>query len=113
MALQIFGTNKCQATRAAVRFFKERRIPFHFVDLDERDLSDGELRSIARAVGLQNLIDTEGKEYERLGLRYQTYDLEAKLREYPRLLRTPIVRSGPKAVIGDCPEGWGQMISRP
>lgn len=112
MAIQIFGTNKCQNTRAAVRFFKERRIPFHFVDLNERELSAGEFQSIARAVGLENMIDTEGKEYERLGLRYQTYDLEAKLREYPRLLRTPIVRSGPRAVVGRDPEAWLKLIPK-
>lgn len=109
MALQIIGTNKCQATRAAVRFFKERRIPFHFVDLNERDLSEGEFKSIARAVGLENMIDREGKEYQRLGLKYQTFDIEAKLRENPRLLKTPIVRSGQKAVIGPQAESWGKL----
>lgn len=111
MALQIIGTNKCQATRAAVRFFKERRIPFHFVDLDQRDLSDGEFRSIARAVGLENLVDTEGKEYQRLGLKYMNIDIESKLRENPKLLKTPIVRSGPKAAVGPDPEAWKQFLA--
>lgn len=110
--IQIIGTNKCQATRAAIRFFKERRIPFHFVDLNERDLSDGEFQSIARAVGLQNLIDTEGREYELLGLKYQTFDLEARLKENPRLLRTPIVRHGSKAAVGRDPEAWLKFAQR-
>jgi arsenate reductase-like glutaredoxin family protein len=110
MAIQIFGTNKCRHTRAAIRFFKERRIPFHFVDLDQRDLSDGEFSSIVRAVGLENMIDTEGKEYQRLSLKYMTFDMESKLRENPKLLKTPIVRCGPKAAVGNRPEIWSELL---
>ncbi len=110
MAIQIFGRNKCQATRAAIRFFKERRVPFHFVDLEQRDLSPGEFESIVRAVGLESLMDTEGREYQRLGLKYLKYELESKLRENPRLLKTPIVRSGPRAVVGHEPEAWKKLM---
>lgn len=106
MAIQIFGTKKCQTTRAAIRFFRERRVPFHFVDLDERDLSDGEFKSIARAVSTESMIDAEGKEYQRLGLKYMTFDIETKLRGNPGLLKTPIVRNGPKVAIGNDPEAW-------
>lgn len=108
MAIQIIGTNKCRDTRAAIRFFKERRIPFHFVDLDERDLSEGEFKSIARAAGLEGMIDTEGREYQRLGLKHMTFDIESKLRGNPRLLKTPIVRSGPRAAIGSRPDVWAE-----
>jgi len=104
--IQIIGTNKCRHTRTAVRFFKERRIPFHFVDLSQRELSNGEFSSIARAVGLENMIDTEGREYQRLGLKYMTFDMESKLRENSKLLKTPIVRCGSKAAGGYDPEAW-------
>jgi arsenate reductase-like glutaredoxin family protein len=33
--VQIFGFNDDQDTRKARRFFAERRIPVHFVNLDE------------------------------------------------------------------------------
>jgi arsenate reductase len=46
--IQIFGTNKCQNTRAAQRFFKERRVPVQFIDLTEKGLSEGEFQSIKR-----------------------------------------------------------------
>jgi arsenate reductase-like glutaredoxin family protein len=81
------------------------------VDLDQRDLSDGEFRSIARAVGLENMIDTEGREYQRLGLKHMTFDIESKLRENPVLLKTPVVRSGPRAAVGDRPDAWKQMTA--
>jgi arsenate reductase len=110
MPIQIIGTDKCRHTRAAFRFFKERRVPFHFVDLDQRNLSEGEFQSIARAVGLEHMIDVEGKEFQRLGLKYMKYDIEAKLKEFPKLLVTPIVRHGPKAVTGNRPDAWQNLI---
>jgi len=108
--IQIFGTNKCQDTRAAQRYFKERRIQAHFIDLAEKGLSQGEFNSIKRAVGLENLIDTEGKEYQRLNLKYQKFDIEQALLENPKLLKTPIVRSGPKATVGYQPEVWKKWL---
>jgi len=44
MEVQIFGIRKSPATRKALRFFAERRIRTHFVDLMERPASPGELR---------------------------------------------------------------------
>lgn len=119
MAIQIFGTNKCRDTRAAQRFFKERRVPFHFIDLNERGLSQGEFNSVRQAVGLENLIDTEGKEYQRQNLKYQKYDIEQVLLENPKLFRTPIVRCGSssakatadkKATVGYQPEIWKHWL---
>ena len=52
MALQVFGTRKCAITRKAERFFKERDVPYHFVDLAEKGLSAGELDAVAGAIGL-------------------------------------------------------------
>lgn len=108
--IQIFGTNKCRDTRAAQRFFKERRVAVHVIDLSEKPLSQGELNSVRNAVGLENLIDTEGKEYQRQNLKYQKYDIEQVLLENPRLFRTPIVRCGPKATVGYQPEIWKHWL---
>ena len=57
MNIQIFGTKKCNDTKKAERFFKERRIPYQFIDLKEKSLSKGELQSVKKAIGLENLIN--------------------------------------------------------
>jgi len=108
--IQIFGTNKCRDTRAAQRFFKERRVKFQFIDLNEKALSRGELNGVRNAVGLENLIDTEGKEYQIRNLKYQRYDIEQVLLDNPRLFKMPIVRNGPKATVGYQPEVWQQWL---
>ena len=106
ITVQIFGTNKCRETRAAQRFFKERRIAFHYVDLDEKELSAGEFESVKRAVGIENMIDREGKEFQKQQLQYQVFDIEAALKRNQKLLKTPIVREGRKATAGYQPEAW-------
>ena len=109
MNVQIFGFTDCQDTRKAQRFFAERRIPVHFVDLAERPASKGELRRFAERFGPAAVIDREGARFKALGLRVAGDSpqrlLERALAE-PRLLRTPLVRHGGKVTIGHAPEEW-------
>jgi arsenate reductase (glutaredoxin) len=106
MNIQIFGTLKCQDTRKAQRYFKERRIPFQFINLAERGLSKGELNSVKAVLGIDNLIDRQGKEYARRNLKYLSHNMEEELLNDPLLFTTPIVRNGNKATVGYTPHVW-------
>ena len=109
MNIQIFGLKKCSETRKAQRFFKERRIPFHFIDLSQKEMSKGELRSVAARVPLEDLIDTAGKRFVEKGLTHASLNaarIETLLLEDALLMRTPIVRNGREATVGYCPEVW-------
>jgi arsenate reductase-like glutaredoxin family protein len=108
--IQIFGSKKCQDSRKAERFFKERGIKFHYVDLAQRGLSRGELDKVKAAVGLANLMDTTGKEYARRNLKYIVHDPEEMLLAHPLLFKTPIVRNGSQATVGYCPQTWQQWV---
>ncbi|MTV50869.1 ArsC family transcriptional regulator [Heliobacillus mobilis] len=107
MNIQIWGIKKCQDTRKAERYFKERRIKFQFIDLAIKGLSKGEFNSVKAAVGLENLIDKEGKEYGKQNLKYLVHDVEEVLMENPLLFMTPIVRNGKLATVGYKPDVWG------
>ena len=106
MNMQIFGTKKCQHTRKAERYFKERALPYHFVDLTVRGLSNGELSKVKSVVGIENLVDKTGKEYAKRNLKNMVSIKDEMLLNYPLLLKTPIVRNGPRVTIGYCPEIW-------
>ncbi|TGK78926.1 ArsC family transcriptional regulator [Leptospira noumeaensis] len=110
MNLQIFGTKKCKDTKKAQLFFQERRVNFQFINLQEKEMSKGELRSILGSVNLDDLIDTESKVYEDKNLKYMLYDKEEALLTNPLLFKTPIVRDGKRATIGFVPEIWKQWI---
>ena len=113
MTVQIFGFNDCSDTRKAQRFFSERRIPVHYVDLNERPASKGELRRFAERFGPAALIDKEGARYKAMGLRVALDSperlLDRALAE-PRLLRTPLVRNGGKVSIGPAVDTWQEWV---
>lgn len=100
--IQIFGKSKCFDTAKAERYFKERRIKYQFVDILRYGLSKGELESVARAVGIDRLIDSRSKDYGRLGLAGIVSPAARRelLLENPGLYRTPIVRNGKAATVG-------------
>lgn len=110
ITIQIFGTLKCKESAKALRFFKERSIKPHFVDLNEKAISAGELDNILRNTTLDKLIDTESKEYKKLNLSYIIHDTREKLLEFPLLFKTPIVRYGKKATVGYEPDIWKKWI---
>ncbi len=80
----MFGVRKSADTRAALRFFAERRVKTHFVDLQERPASIGELRRFAEEFGLQTLLDRESRRYADLGRPVATLE---RLSLEPLLLR--------------------------
>lgn len=108
--IQVYGTRKCQDTKKAERWFKERGLKVQSIDLATKGPSPGELRSVAAKVGgVEALIDREGKRYVDKGLKYSAPTgprIEALLLEDPLLLRTPIVRRGTDATVGYRPEVW-------
>jgi arsenate reductase (glutaredoxin) len=114
--VQIFGTKNSQATRAAERFFKERRISIHFVDLKQRPMAAGEIRRFIERFGLGKLVDTESKAYVDGGLKYlklSEAELLSRLEREPSLLRLPLVRSGKYLSVGKDEEGWKAILTIP
>ena len=113
MEVQIFGTRKCADTRKAQRWFAERRVKTHFVDLQQRAASPGELKRFAERFGVEALIDREGKRYADRGLASAHLSEErwlARLAEDPLLLRTPLVRWKQKLTLGYAADTWQAWV---
>lgn len=108
MSIQIFGVKKCFDTKKAERYFKERKIKYQLVDLAIKSLSKRELQSVIAAVGVNNLLNSKSKEYEKLNMdRIISASMrEEMLFQNPNLYRTPIVRNGRQATVGYEPEVW-------
>ncbi len=110
MNIQIIGTKKCNNTKKAIRFFKERSVPYHFVDLQERSLSDGELRNILRRIKPEDLVDKNSRVYKKRGYAYMEYDALEEIQENNLLMVTPIVRKGNDVTVGDSAEEWAAWL---
>ena len=126
MNIQIFGTKKCNDTKKAERFFKERGIKYQFIDMKEKGMSKGEFTSVAQANGgIENMINWEGKDQDTLALIKYIADegsrgpgdlgfepTEAERRKLEKILentsviKTPVVRNGKQSTLGYQPEVW-------
>ena len=112
--VQIFGVKNSAETRAAERFFKERRIPIHMVDLKQKPMAPAELKRFTDKFSLAQLIDREGKAFTDAGLGYMILTdavLLAKIEKEPKLLRLPLVRCGKLISIGRDEAVWKEMAS--
>jgi arsenate reductase-like glutaredoxin family protein len=115
MEIQIFGVRKSSDTRKALRFFSERRIKTHFVDLNERAASAGELKRFAQKFGIGALIDSESVRFQDLGLRHARMSDESwltKLVDEPMLLKVPLVRNGNQLTIGLDEQTWKSWTAK-
>jgi arsenate reductase (glutaredoxin) len=109
MEVQIFGIRKNPDTRKALRFFAERRVKTHFVDLQERPASSGELGRFVQRFGVDALLDRGSRRFAELGLgaaRLSEQGWLDKLVANPLLLRMPLVRHGSQLTLGEATEVW-------
>jgi len=114
MEVQIFGTRKCADTRKAQRFFSERRVRAHFVDLSEKPASRGELTRFVHRFGVAALVDVESRRYSDLGLRTSRLSDDrwlSLLVDEPMLLRTPLVRCQQRLTIGLAESEWASWVA--
>jgi arsenate reductase-like glutaredoxin family protein len=115
MEVQIFGTRKSPDTRKALRFFSERGWKVHFVDLLERAPSPGELRRFIEKLGVEALIDREGKRFKDLGLAAARPGADRwieLLTAEPLLLRQPIVRTQGRLAVGMAESEWRDWVGQ-
>ena len=114
MGVQIFGVKNDSGTRKALRFFAERRVKTHFVDLKQRPAAKGELRRFVQKFGVSALVDTAAKRYAALGLhaatRSEDWWLEL-LAEEPMVLQIPLVRYQQRLTIGVAEEEWRRWVA--
>jgi arsenate reductase len=114
--IQVFGLEDSHATRAALRFFRERRIVVHFVDLRKKPIAPGELRRFVDKLGANALLDVEGRAYKDGGLAYLTTDtsgIVARLLADVRLIRLPLARYGDDVTAGKDESTWTAWLARP
>lgn len=111
--IQVFGFERDQSTRAALRFFKERRVAISFVDLRKRAIAPGELYRFTDRLGARALLDPASRAYRGSGLGYLSLDeagIVARLLADASLLRLPLVRHGNEVTSGRAEATWAALL---
>ena len=114
--VQVFGRRDSRETQRALRFFKERRVPIHLVDVAEKPPSAGELRRFSQHLGTAALVDRDGRRFRDLGLAHYRLDereLFERILEDPALLKLPLVRYGDLVSVGAEETTWRAWLQPP
>ena len=109
MNIQIFGTKKCNDTKKAERYFKERNIKYQFIDMKEKGMSKGEFTSVAQNNGdIENMLNQDCKDKDALALiKYiAEEDKLEKILANQHVIKTPVVRNGKQSTLGYMPDVW-------
>ena len=104
MNIQNFGTKKCNDTKKAERFFKERGIKYQFIDMKEKGMSKGELTSVASANG--GIVNAKDQDAVALFQYIADEDKLEKLLESQQIIKTPVVRNVKQSTVGYQPDVW-------
>lgn len=113
--IQVFGYPDSSATRAAERFFRERRVAVHSLDLRKRPIAAGELRRFVDRLGARALLDETSRPYRDGGLahlRLTDAEIVDRLLRDNRLLRLPLVRHGNEVTAGPAEATWAGWLKR-
>ena len=113
--IEVFGLEDSHATRAAVRFFRERRIVVQFVDLRKRPIAPAELRRFIDLLGATALVDVGSRPYLEASLAALTADtatVVARIQGDLRLLNLPLIRHGDDLTAGIDETTWKSWLAR-
>jgi arsenate reductase-like glutaredoxin family protein len=113
--IQVFGLDDSRETRAAQRFFRERRVVVSYVDLRKRKLAPAELRRFTDRLGATALLDETSRAFREGGLGYlrmDDADIARRLLADVHLLRLPLVRYGNEVTAGPAETRWTAWLKR-
>jgi arsenate reductase len=111
--IQVFGRDDSAETRAALRFFRERRVVVHYVDVRKRGIAPTELRRFTQRLGARALLDTSSRPYRDQGLAHLGMDetgIVNRLLADTRLLRLPLARHGNAVTAGLDEATWAAWL---
>ncbi len=111
--IQVFGREDSSDTRAALRFFRERRVVVHYSDLRKRPIAAGELRRFTERLGGRALLDETARPYLDQGLAYLSLDdagIVTRVLADQRLLRLPLIRHRHEVTVGRAEATWAGWL---
>lgn len=112
--VQVFGAPDSQATRAAQRFFRERRVAIQFIDVRRKPMAPAELRRFVDRLGARAVADESSRAWRDAGfddLRMTDDELADRLLADQRLLRLPLVRIANGVAAGKDETAWKALLT--
>ena len=113
--LKVYTYAKCSTCRKAVKFLRDRQVPFTEAPIRETPPSLAELKSMLEGRGVKALFNTSGLDYKALGLSSKLPEMpEAEalslLAKNGNLVKRPFAIGKDVRLVGFDEEVWGKAL---
>ncbi len=113
--LTVYQKPTCTKCRMALRLLRERGAEFEAINYFETPLTEADLRSLLKKLGLsaREILRKDEPVAKELGIGKKDYsdkELIALMAKHPELIQRPIVVRGDQAVLGRPPENVEKLL---
>ena len=102
--ITLFGIPNCDSVRKARAWLKQEKIPYRFHDFRKDGLAADQLRTWAKAVGWEILLNRRGTSWRQLDEAARTNLTEARalalMLQNPTLIKRPVLVQGKNVWVG-------------
>ncbi len=101
---RIYGIKNCDTMKKALAWLESKGIAYEFIDYKKTGVIENHLPDWSQRAGWKVLLNTRGLTWKRLSEEKRTHVDEtaalALMREYPTLIKRPVLDSGTTLLIG-------------
>ena len=100
--INIYGIKTCNTVRKAIKFCKDNKLEFNFIDFRANPLDDEKVKYFASKVDINILFNNRGSKYRELKLKELSLDDNGKLEwlcKENMLLKRPILEYKDKVLV--------------
>ncbi len=113
--LTVYQKPTCTKCRMALRLLRERGAEFEAINYFETPLTEADLRSLLKKLGLsaREILRKDEPVAKELGIGKKDYsdkELISLMAKHPELIQRPIVVRGDQAVLGRPPENVEKLL---
>jgi arsenate reductase len=112
--LKVYGIKNCDTMKKACAWLDAKGIAFEFIDYKKAGVVDAQLADWNRRAGWQTLLNTRGLTWRRLSEQERSAVDEAAalalMRDYPTLIKRPVIDNGTTLLVGFDPEHYEKEL---
>ncbi len=114
--IDVYGLKQCGTCRKARDWLDAHGVPYRFIDYREQPVPEEILRRLASQISWEKLVNRSGPTWRNLPEARKSPGSEAEwlklVRDYPGLIRRPLVVAGERLSVGFSDKRFAELIRR-
>ena len=102
--LKIYGLKNCDTCRKALKWLEEEGIAFQFLDVRKDGITEADVKSWSKVVGVDSLLNRRGTTWQGLNdtdkAKGEGAGAVALMAQFPALIKRPVFVQGAQVLVG-------------